>query len=179
MSLVGKLVSACACVISVSCTGPQGASVPINTADTTPPVIFSLETVGRQGGELFVSQSSGPVSGSLAATDSFIVAARADDPEGVRQVQILGTLMKGCTNPQTGEGAVGAPGPGDVLAESTETSTTTTTIQRVVSTPVRMADYTCNPGENLSVELVFWATGQNFGGGAVQSDKLTLTFTTP
>lgn len=180
MSLVRKLVAAGACATVMACNGPQGSPVPINTGDTTSPVIYSLATVGRQAGDLDVNQTSGPLTGALSATDSIQVAARADDPDGVRQVAIWGTERKTCTDPQSGLGTITGPGlAGAPIAESTETATGTTTNQRVVSTPVRISDYSCPQGQKLSLELVFWATGQNFGGGTAQSDQLTLTFTAP
>ena len=141
--------------------------------------MFTLETLGRQGGELRVSETSGPVAGTLSANDSIQLAARGDDPEGVRQVAIWGTTEKTCTDAngiatRQGPSLAGAP-----LAESTDTATTggTTTNQRVVTYPVRVADYTCPQGSTVSFELIFWATTQNFGGGTDQSDTLTLTYT--
>ena len=179
MLRVMTLIVVVGSVAVVSC-GPQGASVQINTGDTSPPVVFSLETLGRQGGEVRVSQTSGPMSATLSPTDSLAVAARVDDPDGVKQVAIWGTEKKTCTDP-TGVGTVTGPGlAGAPLIDSTDNATSgTTTNQRTISQPVRVADYTCPQGQKMSLELVFWATGQNYGGGTAQSDHLTLTFTTP
>jgi hypothetical protein len=180
MSHFRTLVAASGCLIAVSC-GPQGQSVPINTGDSTPPVVFSLETLGRQGGDLRVSQTSGPASGTLSATDSIAVAGRVDDPDGVKGVAIWGTEKKTCIDPVSGLGTTTGPGLAGVpLIESTDTQTSgTTTNQRAISTPVRVSDYSCPQGQKLSFELVFWATGQNYGGGTAQSAQLTLTFAAP
>jgi hypothetical protein len=177
-----RFLALAACLLTASaCTGPQGSSVPVNTGDTTPPVVFSLETLGRQGGDLHVTETSGAVSGTLAASDSIQVAARGDDSEGVRQVAIWGTTTKTCTDPsgnatREGPGLAGAP-----LADSTDTAAPggTTTIQRVVSVPLRLADYSCQAGSRLALEFDFWVTAQNFGGGTAQSEHLTLTFNQP
>lgn len=42
-----------------------------------------------------------------------------------------------------------------------------------------MSDYSCPQGQRLSLELVFWATAANFGGGTAESAQLTLSFVSP
>src|SRR5439155_1740005 len=92
------------------------------------------------------TQSSGAVSATLSATDSLAVAARADDPDGVKEVAIWGTDKETCTDSQglatvRGPGLAGAP-----LVESADTATSgTTTVQRTVSQPVVIL-YGTSPG---------------------------------
>lgn len=184
MSSYMRLIAGIALVVATSACGePQGSPVPVNTGDTTPPVIFSLGTQGREGGEIRVTQTSGPVSGAMVADESMAVVARADDPEGVRTVEIWGTEEKTCADPQsglstrTGPGLVALP-----LVENIDTATAggTTTNQRTVRHPVVMTSFTCPPGQQLSLELVFWAEAENFGGErAPLSDFLTMTFEAP
>lgn len=184
MSSVRKLIAGIALVtVASACNEPQGSPVPVNTGDTTPPVIFSLGTQGREGGDLRVTETSGPVSGTMAADESMAVVARADDPEGVRTVEIWGTVEKTCADPQsglstrTGPGLVALP-----LVENIDTATAggTTTDQRTVRHPVVMTTFTCPQGQRLSLKLVFWAEAANFGGvRAPLSDFLTLMFDAP
>lgn len=107
------------CLVVAACPGPQGTTVPINTADTSLPTVFALETLGRKGGEVGVTATSGPVSAMLAADDSIAVVGRVDDSDGVRTVAVWGTSKKICVDAagfatMTGLGVAGAP-----LAEST------------------------------------------------------------
>lgn len=167
---------AVACLIAVSACGPQGSQVPVNTGDTTAPAIFSLETVGRRGGELRVTQTSGPVSGTLAADESIAVVARADDPEGVLYVGIWGGRKLICAEPSGGYVASGT-----ALVTSTDTAVAggTTTVQRIVSYPVRFTDLECPEGSGLPLEFEFWAGAGNFGGMSTDSNILTLKFIAP
>lgn len=167
--------------IVVGCPGGQGQTVPINTADATPPSVFVLETLGRKGGEVRVTTTSGDVSGTLAADDSIALSGRVDDSEGVKQAALWGTTEKTCLfadghAEKQGPELVGAP-----LVESTDPATSgSTTTQRVVSHPLKVSDSVCAQGSGLTgLKFVFWVTGQNWGVGIAQSATLTLTFSNP
>ena len=153
--------------------------MPVNTADTTPPVIFELTTQGKEGGDIEVTPTSGPVTGTLAADKSMAVIARAEDPEGVQSVEVWGTEEKTCGNPQTGLST--RTGPGFValpLIANTDTATTggTARTQRSARQPVVLSSFTCPQGQELSLKLVFWGEAESFGGARTRSDVMTLTF---
>ena len=180
MSLLGRVVAILALLTTLACEErPLGSAVPINTADTSPPVIISLRTQGHEGGELQVTQTSGPITGTLAANESMAIIAVAEDPEGVRTVEVWGTDEKTCTSQsgiatRTGPGLVALP-----LKESTDTATFPgeTRTQRSARHGVVMTDFTCPPGQELWLELVFWAEAVNYAGQrAAISDFMTLRF---
>jgi hypothetical protein len=159
-----------------------GSTVPVSTGDVSPPTVAGPETLGRQGGELAVTPTSGAVTGSWSGTESIVIAARAEDPEGVKEVAIWGTTQKTCTD---AGGTATNEGPGSAtvqLAVSTDPATPGGTAQsaRQVQLVVKAADFRCPAGTvSLAVKQEFWVTGRNFGGGETKSDKLTLTHARP
>ncbi len=167
-------------LILAACPGPQGPIVPVNTGDSTAPEVFAVETLGRKGGDLRVTPTSGPVSGSLAADESMQVVARVDDPEGVKEVTIWEGAKQTCVDAAgdaTSEGSLD----GQAAVTSTDSGgAATTTAQRTASHAVNVAGYTCPAGTRLlSLVLVYWTTGRNYAGTETRSSKLTLTFTSP
>ena len=173
---------ACVAVVSACEQGPEGSPVPVNTADTTPPVILEVTTQGKEGGDIEVTPSSGSITGTLAADESMAVIVRAQDPEGVKAAEVWGTEEKTCTDPQsgiatrTGPGLVALP-----LIANTDSATTGGTARTIRSArqPVVMTDFTCPSGDELSLKLVFWGEAESFGGARTRSDLMTLSFTTP
>ena len=175
------IVASIAVTIAGCQEGPEGSPVPVNTADSTPPLVFELTTQGKEGGEIRVTAASGPLSGTMAADESMAVIARIDDPEGVKAAEVWGTEEKTCIASngiatQTGPGLVAVP-----LIANTDTATAggTARTRRSARQPVVLSNFTCPQGQEMSLELVFWAEGENFGGGRVRSDVMTLTFTAP
>ena len=177
-----SMLVACVAVFSACEQGPEGSPVPVNTADTTPPVIFEVTTQGKEGGDIRVTTTSGSISGTLASDESMAVIVRAEDPEGVKSAEVWGTEEKTCTDPQsgiatrTGPGLVALP-----LIASTDTATAGGTARTVRSArqPVVMTSFTCPQGEELSLKLVFWGEAESFGGARTRSDVMTVNFTAP
>ena len=171
---------ACVVVVAACEVGPEGSPVPVNTADTTPPVIFEVTTQGKEGGDIRVTTSSGSITGTLADDESMAVIVRAEDPEGVQAAEVWGTEEKTCTDLQsgiatrTGPGLVALP-----LIASTDSATSGGTARTIRSArqPVVMSDFTCPQGDELSLKLVFWGEAESFGGARTRSDVMTLTFT--
>ena len=174
------LLAVCVCV--AGCSGGTGSPVPVPSSDSTPPVVTAVGTLGKSGGEVEVTPTSGPISASWKGASSLVLGARAEDPEGVREVAIWGTTEKTCTDAsgiatKTGPGLPGAP-----LAASTDTATPggTTYSARQVQYTIEVSSFVCPPGtQELIAKQVFWATATNFGAGATKSDTLTLTYTRP
>jgi hypothetical protein len=111
LSVVGALGLA---VLSPGCTGGVdtglldsflgtfGEPVTVPQADRSPPQASLIFNHPRTGKRTVVKPGDAPLSVSLKTTDRFFVIAAADDPQGVKDIRVIGSMEKRCTSERVG-----------------------------------------------------------------------------
>jgi len=147
-----------------------------------PPTAIKLSALDLPDGTLTATSFTGPLGAQWSARETLTLFARVDDPEGVREVAVWGTTKHTCV---AASGLATTRGPGLAtapLAVSThvpEPGEMARTAREIHYT-IQARDFSCPAGSRqLIVEQVFWAAGNNFGGGAITSNTLTLTYVRP
>lgn len=153
-----------------------GDSVTIPESDPTPPLV-SLTVPEFPSGQKVLMPGDSPHSASIGVGDSFFVVAAAEDPEGVKLVQVISHVHVHCTN-DAGIGQLRSfspistdsddSGPGDV-------GLTRRWIPQRVS-----LDYAhCAEPQDFrltSVVIEVKGRGANFSGLTVETPKATFTY---
>lgn len=157
--------------------GESGQQVTVKASDQTPPSGITLETHGRTAGELTLPLGATPLAITIGRGDSYFLRAVAEDPDGVREVAIVGTTEKTCTDPVTDAAQHVGPGARALLAKDTSSATVggTASNMRYVSYVVKV-DVSCPANLRfVSQKFVFWGEAENFSSGRRTGSSLTIT----
>jgi hypothetical protein len=157
--------------------GDAGQQVTVKASDQTRPSGITLETQGRTAGEVTLGIAGSPLAIDIGKGDSFLLRAVAEDPEGVKEVAILGTTEKSCTDPITDKAELVGPSQQARLVKNTSSATVggTASSVRYVSYVVKV-DISCPATLRfLSQKFVFWGEAENFSNLRSKSPSLTVT----
>jgi hypothetical protein len=171
-------------VALVGCTGVRqllqgesGQQVTVKASDQTPPKGITLETHGRTAGELTLPIGATPLAINIGRGDSYFLRAVAEDPDGVKEVAIVGTTEKTCAHSVTDAAQHVGPGPRASLAKDLSSATVSGTASnmRYVSYVVKV-DVSCPANLRfVSQKFVFWGEAENFSNGRRVGPSLTIT----
>ena len=178
-----QIVAICLSIGVIGCSGvtqllqgEAGQTVTVQASDPTPPAKVTLETQGRAGGDVTLNLGAAPLTINIGRGESFILRAVAEDPDGIKEVAIWGTVAKSCADPITGDVTTEGPGlQGGPLARDASSATVggTASTMRYVSYGVKVD--TCR-GNSRFVEqkFVFWGEAKNFSNMGTKGPSMTV-----
>jgi hypothetical protein len=174
------LIAAGACTTNggTIVAGPAGSPVPLPSSDSSAPQRVTLETSG-------LSHNAKVESGFQDATiavpynSSFVLIGWAQDPEGLRTIEINGgTDSWTCVDPTTGTASTNN-GLVSRIAQNTDTAAHPVQVYPERYVTASMSYMSCAPGEKLSAHAVFFARGINYSGLDSRSPTIVITYTKP
>lgn len=162
-------------VVAIAVTGCQSKKLIVPPSDPTPPSALWLQ-IDRPGQPfLNASITSADPLAHAAAEQQMQITAAADDPDGgVKDVQIWMTEQTWRMNPDgtqttTGPGLAGAPvASAPSQAAVGDPAPATSVVKHSLTPPAISPPMTRR-------EYVIWARAENFHGGAVQTQQLTIS----
>ena len=158
--------------------GEAGQQVTVNASDQTRPSGITLETQGRAGGDVTLGLGATSLAIDIGRGDSFVLRAVAEDPDGIKEVAIWGTIEKVCEDPATGTTSPPGPGlSGAPMARDTSSATVggNASSVRYVSYVVK-ADISCPATLRfLFQKFVFFGEATNFSNLRTKGPGLTVT----
>jgi hypothetical protein len=165
--------------------GVDGQEVTVNTGDPSPPVAVHLETVGLAGGDVTANLGDHQTI-DVAKQDAVLVYASAEDPDGIKVVELWGTERRTCEDPNTniaqtsGPGLAGGPIDMEPISLPSPSPTQMTFTRAYLSRVAQASECPSQYPRLVSAELQFWAVGRNWAdataGSAAQGPELVIRF---
>lgn len=157
-----------------------GQPVTVPLRDTTPPVaVLKIPDLGAGPKNLTSGQPDVSIS-ITRAQSPFFLAAEADDPEGVREVDIYGGGVTNCANDHGIASQSSFDFPNGIVTSDVSAAKPggTATNRRTVITQIDLDEWTaCSPSFHLvNVGISMQAAGVNFSGLKSFSPNATFTF---
>jgi hypothetical protein len=178
MSKAGLLLSALV-LLGAACTpqggtlagGPQGSPVPIATTDSSPPNNLIISTAGLGTRDVQTQTGQPNITLTVSPGESFLIYATANDPEGVKRVELWGGTDSWDCGGSVNQALIGPP----PVAVNDDTSGNSQVYpSRYVA--ASMTYKTCGGGVYASGHAFFFARGFNYAGAKAQSPSLVVKY---
>jgi hypothetical protein len=171
LSLVAAfmLIAACTPQGGTLVGGPQGSPVPIATTDPTPPNNMIISTAGLGSRDVQTQTGQANVTLTVSPGDSFLIYATANDPEGVKRVELWGGTDTWYCGNSVMQALIGSP---TAINQDTSGSSQVYPSRYVAASMT----YKMCGGQPASGHAFFFAKGFNYAGSAARSPDIEVKY---
>jgi hypothetical protein len=164
-------------VLAAACTkeggtlvgGPQGMPVPKATTDPSPPNNLIVSTAGLGSRDVQTQTGQSNITLTVSPGESFLIYATANDPEGLKRVELVGGTDSWSCNGVVEQALIGCCA---AVNEDTSGSSQVYPSRYVAAS----MEYKCGGGQQASGHAFFFARGINYAGSSARSPTLEVKY---